>query len=127
VRYATVAGACATVVKAWFDDTTTLVSIPGIDLSVSGEDGSSLVPYAGSDRELITVGGEMNKLAANIGLGRNHAAVHWRYDYVDSVPRGEAVAIAMLRDMARCSNEPFEGFSFTKFDGTRIAGVGKDA
>jgi hypothetical protein len=67
----------------------------------------------------------MNKLAANNGLGRNHAAVHWRHDYADSLPLGEAVAMSLLRDMGSCWNEPFAGFSFTKFDGTRITGVGK--
>jgi len=122
--HATVAGACATIVKAWFDDTAALSSVPGITISQASEDGFSLVPYGGADRDQLTIGGEMNKLAANIGMGRAHAAVHWRYDYADSLPLGEAVAISMLRDMAQCWNESFEGFSFTKFDGTRITGVG---
>jgi hypothetical protein len=122
--HATVAGACSTIVKAWFDDTVPLTSIPGIPISQPSEDGFSLVPYSGADRDQLTVGGEMNKTAANIGIGRNHAAVHWRHDYMDSLRLGEAVAIAMLRDMAQCWNEPFEGFSFAKFDGTRITGVG---
>jgi hypothetical protein len=122
--HATVAGACATIVKAWFDDTAPLSSVPGIDISQASEDGFSLIPYSGPDRDQLTIGGEMNKLAANIGMGRAHAAVHWRYDYADSLPLGEAVAISMLKDMARCWNESFEGFSFTKFDGTRITGVG---
>jgi hypothetical protein len=122
--HATVAGACAAIVKAWFDDSAPLSSVPGIDISQASEDGFSLIPYSGADRDQLTIGGEMNKLAANIGLGRAHAAVHWRYDYADSLPLGEAVAISMLKDMARCWNESFEGFSFTKFDGTRITGVG---
>ncbi len=84
------------------------------------------MPYTGSDKDQLTVGGEMNKIAANIGLGRAHAAVHWRYDYTDSLPLGEAVAISMLTDMAHNWNEPFAGFSFTKFDGTRITGVGRN-
>ncbi|MFI5058820.1 MAG: vanadium-dependent haloperoxidase [Candidatus Acidiferrales bacterium] len=124
--HATVAGACSTIVKAWFDDTAPLTSIPGIPISQASEDGFSLVPYNGADRDQLTIGGELNKIAANIAIGRNHAAVHWRYDYADSVVLGEAVAISMLRDMARCWNEPFEGFSFTKFDGTRVTGVGKN-
>jgi hypothetical protein len=124
--HGTVAGACATIVKAWFDDTAPLSSIPGINISQPSEDGLSLVPYTGADRDQLTIGGEMNKIAANIAIGRNHAAVHWRYDYADSVVLGETIAISMLRDMARCWNEPFEGFSFTKFDGTRITGVGKN-
>lgn len=124
--HSTVAGACATIVKAWFDDLAPLASVPGITISQASEDGFSLVPYTGADGANLTIGGEMNKLAANIGVGRNHAGVHWRHDYVDSLPLGEAVAIAMLRDMGNCWNQPFEGFSFTKFDGTRIAGVGKN-
>jgi hypothetical protein len=124
--HATVAGACATIVKAWFNDLTQLTSIPGFEVVQASEDGLSLVPYQGSDGDQLTVGGEMNKLAANIGLGRAHAAVHWRYDYADSLPLGEAVAISMLSDMAHNWNEPFAGFSFTKFDGTRITGVGKN-
>jgi hypothetical protein len=124
--HATVAGACATIVKAWFDDTAPLTSVPGLAISQAGEDGFSLVPYSGADLDQLTIGGEMNKLAANIGMGRAHAAVHWRYDYADSLPLGEAVAMSMLHDMARCWNEPFEGFSFTKFDGTRVTGVGKN-
>jgi hypothetical protein len=124
--HATVAGACATVVKAWFNDLAPLVSIPGVEVWQSSEDGSSLVPYAGADAGELTIGGEMNKLAANIGMGRVHAGVHWRYDYTDSLPLGEAVAISMLQDMGHCWNETFEGFSFTKFNGTRITGVGKN-
>jgi hypothetical protein len=124
--HATVAGACATIVKAWFNDLAPLVSIPGVEVWQSSEDGSSLVPYAGADAGELTIGGEMNKLAANIGMGRVHAGVHWRYDYTDSLPLGEAVAISILQDMGHCWNETFEGFSFTKFDGTRITGVGKN-
>jgi hypothetical protein len=124
--HSTVAGACATIVKAWFDDQAPIVSVPGITLSQASEDGFALVPYTGSDGDKLTVGGEMDKLAANIGIGRKHAGVHWRHDYVDSLPLGEAVAIAMLRDMGNCWNQPFEGFSLTKFDGTRITGVGKN-
>jgi hypothetical protein len=124
--HGTVAGACAAIVKAWFDDTVTLTSIPGFTIMQASEDGLSLVPYTGSDKDQLTIGGEMNKVAANIAIGRNHAAVHWRHDYADSLPLGEAVAIAMQRDMGRNWNEPFPGFSFTKFDGTRITGVGKN-
>jgi hypothetical protein len=116
--HATVAGACATIVKAFFDDSFVLSGIT--DIVQAAEDGLSLVPYIGPDVDQITVGGEMNKVAANVGIGRNHAAVHWRSDYADSLPLGEAVAISVLRDQRNCYNEPFEGFTFTKFDGTTI-------
>jgi hypothetical protein len=124
--HATVAGACITIVKAWFDDLAPISAVSGMQVFQTSEDGFSLVPYNGSDAAQLTVGGEMNKVAANIAIGRNHAAVHWRYDYVDSVTLGEAVAISMLKDMAHCWNEPFNGFSFTKFDGTRVTGIGKN-
>lgn len=122
--HGTVAGACATIVKAWFNDLAPLTSIPGFTLVQPSEDGFSLAPYEGSDAGQLTIGGEMNKLAANIAIGRNHAAVHWRHDYMDSLPLGEAVAISMLRDMAGNWNESFEGFSFTRFNGTRVSGIG---
>ncbi len=116
--HGTVAGACATIVKAFFDDTFVLSQIT--DIVQASDDGLSLVPYTGSDAGQITVGGEMNKIAANIAIGRNHAAVHWRSDYADSLPLGEAVAISVLRDQRATYNENFSGFTFTKFDGTKI-------
>lgn len=125
--HGTVAGACATIVKAWFNDLAPLTAIPGFTIMQPSEDGFSLVPYEGSDADQLTIGGEMNKLAANIAMGRNHAAVHWRHDYQDSLPLGEAVAISMLSDMAHNWNENFEGFSFTKFNGQRITAVGANA
>jgi hypothetical protein len=78
------------------------------------------IPYAGSDRGQITIGGELNKLASNIATGRNHAGVHWRSDAVEAIRLGERVAIAMLTDMFRTYGEPFQGFRLTKFDGTRV-------
>ena len=116
--HGTVAGACATMVKAFFDDSFVLSNITPIVQATP--DGFALVHYTGSDTNKITVGGEMNKLAANIAIGRNHAAVHWRSDYQDSVLLGEAVAISILKDQKATYNESFDGFTFTKFDGTRI-------
>ena len=40
--HATVAGACATIVKAWFNDQTQLTSIPGMEIVQASEDGLSL-------------------------------------------------------------------------------------
>lgn len=113
--HGTVAGACATIVKAFFDDTWV---IP--DPVVPTDDGLNLVPYTGADAGQLTVAGEMNKLAANIALGRNHAAVHWRSDYRNSVLLGEEVAIRLLRDQKPMYNEDFKGLTFTKFDGTAV-------
>ena len=87
--HATVAGACVTILKAWFKETTRLVDI-GLDPVQPTDDGLSLVPYTGSDAGDITVGGELNKIAANVALGRNTAGVHWRSDATESMKLGEA-------------------------------------
>jgi membrane-associated phospholipid phosphatase len=113
--HATVAGACSTIVKAFFDETWV---IP--DPQMASDDGLSLLPYTGSDAGQITLGGEMNKIAANVAIGRNHAGVHWRSDYAESLLLGEAVAISVLRDSRKMYNENFSGFTFTMFDGTPI-------
>jgi hypothetical protein len=110
--HATVAGACVTVLKAWFDES---YQIP--NPVQAAPDGLSLVSYSGPP---LTVGGELNKLASNIAIGRNHAGVHWRSDATESLKLGEAVAISILRDHRGCYNETFAGFSLTKFDGTTI-------
>lgn len=117
--HATVAGACVTILKAWFNETTRLVDI-GLDPSQATDDGLSLVPYLGSDAGNLTVGGELNKIASNVALGRNTAGVHWRSDATESLKLGEAIAIGILRDQRSCYNEVFNGFSLTKFDGSTI-------
>ena len=118
--HATVAGACVTILKAFFDDTVLLVDIGDGQAVQPSEDGWSLLPYTGADASQLTVWGELNKLAANVGIGRNMAGVHWRSDYQDSLVLGEAVAISILRDQAACYNENFEGFTFHKFDGRQV-------
>jgi len=117
--HATVAGACVTILKAWFKETTRLVDI-GLDPLQPADDGLSLVAYTGSDAGDLTVGGELNKIAANVALGRNTAGVHWRSDATESMKLGEAIAIGILKDQRACYNEVFNGFSLTKFDGTMI-------
>jgi hypothetical protein len=113
--HGSVAGAGVTVLKAFFDEN---FVIP--NPMVASDDGQSLLPYTGSDAGKITVGGELNKLANNVALGREMAAVHWRSDAWQSLLLGEAVAISILRDQRSTFNEPFEGFTFHKFDGTEI-------
>ncbi|TIQ83077.1 MAG: twin-arginine translocation pathway signal protein, partial [Mesorhizobium sp.] len=67
----------------------------------------------------LTVGGELNKLAWNYGIGRDWAGIHWRSDFSASLALGEALAISVLRDERQTYREPFEKFTFTRFDGTR--------
>ena len=110
-----IAGACVTALKAFFNDTFVIPSPV-----VASDDGQSLLPYLGADAGQITVGGELNKLADNVGLGRDMAGVHWRSDAEQALLLGEAVTISILRDQRPTYNEPFNGFTFTKFDGTTI-------
>jgi hypothetical protein len=67
----------------------------------------------------MMVGGELNKLAGNVALGRNAAGVHWRSDYDQSLLLGEQVAIGLLQEQSLLLNEP-EFYQLTKFDGTTI-------
>ena len=117
--HATVAGACVTILKAWFKESTRLVDI-GLTPVQPTDDGLNLVPYAGSDAGDLTVGGELNKIASNVGLGRNTAGVHWRSDATESHKLGESIAIGILQEQRACYNEVFNGFSLTKFDGSTI-------
>lgn len=117
--HATVAGACVTVLKAWFTESVRLIDL-GMTPFAPTDDGLSLTPYTGTDANDLTIGGELDKLASNVAIGRNMAGVHWRSDATESLKLGEAVAISILRDQKGCYNEAFGGFSLTKFDGTTI-------
>lgn len=112
--HAVVAGACVTVLKAFLDESTTIASLFTVKHS---EDGDSLLPYSGSTTGM-TVGTELNKLAANIAIGRNWAGVHYRADGDYGMALGEKVAIQYLKDIAAGYNETFTGFNLTKFDGS---------
>ena len=107
-----IAGACVTVLKAFSKEAFVLPNPV-----VASADGLSLLPYKGAE---LTVGGELNKLAANIALGRNAAGVHWRSEGIEGLKLGEAVAIGILTDLRATYTEDFGGFSFTKFDGMAI-------
>jgi hypothetical protein len=111
--HGTVAGACITLLKFFFDGNYVI-----LNPAVPTGDGLSLVPYTGSDAGQITVNGELNKLAHNVTFGHGiHAGIHWRSDSDSSMVLGEAIAISMLQDRAQCYNEKFT-VNFTKLDGT---------
>lgn len=84
---------------------------------VPNRNGSELLPYSGW--EPLTIGGELNKLVANVTHARDAAGMHWRTDGVGNLI-GEAIAIATLADYSETYNEAFDGFNLTKFDGQRI-------
>jgi hypothetical protein len=113
--HGTVGGACITFLKFFFDETWVIPSP-----LVPTDDGLSLVSYTGQDAGLITVGGELNKLARNVSFGHGVlAGIHWRSDTDQSMLLGEAIAISMLQDRANCYNEKFT-ISFTKLDGNTV-------
>jgi membrane-associated phospholipid phosphatase len=110
--HATIAGAVVTVLKAWYDSSF-VISSP----KVPAGDGLSLTPYVG---EVLTVEGELNKLAENVAQGRVIAGVHYRTDSTGGIELGEQIAISVLRDQKLQFNEAFAGFTFKQFDGTTI-------
>jgi len=110
--HATVAGACTTILKALYDESW-IIPNP----VEAAEDGLSLLPYQGPS---LTLGGELDKIAANVAHGRNIAGVHWRTDATEGMRLGEEIAIQILSEERACLNEDFPGFSLTRFDGTRI-------
>jgi len=114
--HATVAGACVTILKAWFDEDAPLPVKP----QVPNADGTALVDYTGPDAGSLTVGGELNKVAANIAIARNMAGVHWRSDYQQSIYLGERVALHILKRQRHDYHEKDWSFSLRRFDGTKV-------
>jgi hypothetical protein len=110
--HATVAGACVTILKAFFDESA-IIPNP----KMPADDGFSLQAYTGPS---LTVGGELNKIATNVGIARNIAGVHWRSDLTQSHLLGERIAIQLLKEHNTTFNEIFKGMNLTKFDGTTI-------
>ncbi|WP_267640811.1 vanadium-dependent haloperoxidase [Haloarchaeobius amylolyticus] len=109
--HAVLAGACVTVLKAYFDED---APVPYADASPAGG-------------PALTVRGELHKLADNMAIGRNWAGIHYRSDADDGYRLGEAVALGFLVDRAKTYDERygFDGFRLTTFDGEPVR-VGPD-
>ena len=110
--HATIAGSCCTVLKAFFNEDYVLPAPV-----VADRTGSVLNPWQGAD---LIVGGEIDKLAANISLGRDAAGVHYRSDGIDGLTIGEQQALQLLADHSQTYREDFAGFTLRKFDGNRV-------
>ncbi len=140
--HATVAGACVTALKAWFDEDQKLgdlldafpesrrrdpllgpLSLLAPGAHQGGEDFQAPQPYSGADADRITVGGELNKLASNVAVGRSMGGVHWRTDNTRSLRLGEQITIEILRKRTAEYFEKPLSFTFRSFDGDWI-GVG---
>ena len=136
--HATISGACVTILKAMFktheysEETgytpikwNTLKNSNGENLKtlIASSDGNSLEDYNETDKDDITIVGELNKLASNISLGRDWAAVHYRCDSVCGIIAGETFAISYLQSKLLEYSERYpliENFFLQKFDGTFV-------
>lgn len=112
--HAVIAGACITVLKAYFDE-----SFVFENPVQATTDGTALEAYVDED---LTVGSELRKLASNMAIGRNWAGIHYRSDELSGLRIGEKVAISILEERKEISlqGQQFEGFTLTTFDGERI-------
>ena len=118
--HGTVAGACVTILKAYFDHGWTPAAWLADGKPVAFEpnaDGSALHRLT-LDRAL-TVEGELNKLAANIAIGRNWAGVHYYSDYIESLRLGEKIAIGLLEEQKLTYPENFT-MTVPLFDGGTV-------
>ena len=140
--HATVAGACITILKAWFDEAAPLYqSLPpehvarkepwelsGLETQgllqpgqhLGGEYFDAPSDYHGYDAHLMTIGGELNKLASNVAMGRSMGGVHWRSDNTRSLRLGEQLACEILCKRAKEYAEKPVSFSFRSFDGEMV-------
>ena len=130
--HATVAGACVTILKAFFKTDSVFVTPKGgtepvfkqyqkddkAAAFIASADGMSLNPVAKTP--MLTLEGELNKLAANISIGRNMGGVHYFSDYYDSLRMGEEIAIGMLEEQAVCYTTDDFVMSVPTFDGDTV-------
>lgn len=132
--HATVAGACVTILKAWFHEDEKIKDVmtaaaknpkdpspyfpknPTLEILKPGKlTPAPLQPYTNPDAKVMTVGGELNKLASNVAMGRSMGGVHWRSDNTRSLRLGEQVATIMLsRILPTYAERP--SLSYTNFD-----------
>ena len=132
--HATVAGACVTILKAFFDTSTVLIKDSNNEYKFKHQEAQDqFIAFrtnsSGTDlitedinniSEALTLEGELNKLAANISIGRNMAGVHYFSDYYDSIRMGEQIAIGILQEQALTySTDPFV-MSVPTFDGNIV-------
>ena len=137
--HATVAGACVTILKAFFDHHHPLAiaspkdgapADPGLAFVAKFKENAQgsaktyleVVPVVGSngkDSAILTVEGELNKLASNIAIGRDWAGVHYFTDYIESLRMGEQVALGILEEQKLTYGENFS-MTVPLFDGGSI-------
>jgi hypothetical protein len=100
------------VLKAFFNEN---FAIPNAVFATAA--GDALQPYS---QGALTLGGEFEKLAANIAFARDAAGVHYRSDSLAGVLTGERQGLSLLSDYSRSFNERFDGFELSTFAGKRV-------
>ncbi len=110
--HGTVAGACVTILKAFFDHEARLPFCYQADAS-----GHQLEKVQVS--QPLTVEGELNKLCSNIAIGRNWAGVHYFTDYIESIRLGEQIALGILEEQKLTYGENFS-MTVPLFDGGSV-------
>jgi hypothetical protein len=125
--HATVAGGCVTMLKAFFEMFDDCDSFTERELCDRKGAAICYVPNSGGSRLIkdpkfkgkLTIQGELDKLAANISIGRNMAGVHYYSDYYDSLRMGERVAVSILMEQAPSYGDAMQ-CTFKSFDGDYI-------
>jgi hypothetical protein len=110
--HATFAGTGVTVLKAMVDETYVLPAP-----MIPSRDGLRLEPYKGPP---LTLGSELDKLAANCALGRGTAGVHFRTDSYAGLRIGEAAALSLMRDRVIAIGEGGPIYKLRSVDGARV-------
>lgn len=144
--HAAVAGGCITILKAFFDTNAVLarsvdgkvifkrledgdkpiefrsprISLPSTVDSVLDEASRVAILDENTPNEFLTLEGELNKLAANIAIGRNMAGVHFFSDYHDSLKMGEEIALGILEEQSVTYTKDAFEMTVRKFDGEML-------
>jgi hypothetical protein len=130
--HATVAGACVTILKAWFDAKRPYseiikkgaaahpITFMPVQIVRPDKNGSDVLPgYTGTDAAKMTMEGELNKLASNVAMGRSMGGVHWRTDNTRSLRLGEKIATIVLRRESKDYQER-PSWTYTNFDDEEV-------
>ena len=86
--HATIAGACITVLKYFFNGQWPMALLQPDNV------GANLVPSGFNS----TLSGELDKLASNIAFGRNFAGIHYRMDAIAGIHLGELIGLNYIRN-----------------------------
>lgn len=134
--HATVAGACVTVLKAFFktfdihengevtrlpitalkEKTYPYADAKDFTTYITGVDAKGCGHRTETNVADMTIEGELNKLASNVAMGRSMGGVHWRTDNTRSLMLGEAIAAQILADITTdlVERPKFEFRSFSR-------------